>query len=345
VNANPTPQKEPQEPLGIIACVATGFEMIARHPTLLLLPILLDLFLWLGPRLSLTPIFQDFAADIHQLAQLPEIPADMRIEYISLENRLTTLGDQLNFFSILSPLPLLGLPSLMTLKMPVEGPNGARPEWFITTLLPVPLVLMGLFLVGLGLNARYVYDIANVVIAETTSPVPGPTTPVKLWHQLINVVLLILGVLLLGFFALVCFIIMMMTINPTIANLFLTLVMAFITFQFLHLPFTLPGLVLTRRTPREAIQESFMLMRGDFLTTFSFIFTLMLISWGFNVIWLLPVPTTWATLVGIGGHAFISTALLIALFIFYLARLDFLASMGANFAPTSATVQSASGLN
>ena len=42
--------------MGALACVTTGFEVTARHLELILLPLLLDLFLWLGPRLSVSPL-------------------------------------------------------------------------------------------------------------------------------------------------------------------------------------------------------------------------------------------------------------------------------------------------
>ena len=38
---------------------------------------------------------------------------------------------------------------------------------------------------------------------------------------------------------------------------------------------------------------------------------------GFNALWLTPSPESWMMLVGILGHAFITTALLSASFIYY----------------------------
>jgi len=43
-------QKALNSPIGILASLAAGFDRIAARPALILPPLLLDLFLWLGPR-------------------------------------------------------------------------------------------------------------------------------------------------------------------------------------------------------------------------------------------------------------------------------------------------------
>ena len=49
---------EPTPPVGVIESLTTGFETVASHLGLLLFPALLDLFLWLGPRLSIDNLIQ-----------------------------------------------------------------------------------------------------------------------------------------------------------------------------------------------------------------------------------------------------------------------------------------------
>ncbi len=56
--------------MGPLACITTGFEVVARAPWLAVLPLLLDLFLWLGPRLSVAPILQDFKAFLLQMSSM-----------------------------------------------------------------------------------------------------------------------------------------------------------------------------------------------------------------------------------------------------------------------------------
>src|SRR5215211_467087 len=43
-------------PPGVIGSLKAGFDVVAGHVFLILIPLLLDLFLWLGPRLSVSKV-------------------------------------------------------------------------------------------------------------------------------------------------------------------------------------------------------------------------------------------------------------------------------------------------
>jgi len=43
----------------------------------------------------------------------------------------------------------------------------------------------------------------------------------------------------------------------------------------------------------------------------------LLLSQGFNSLWVVPESNSWMMLIGILGHAFITTALLVASFVYY----------------------------
>ena len=98
-------------------------------------------------------------------------------------------------------------------------------------------------------------------------------------------------------------------------------------FVAFHLIFAIPGMVQLRRSPLHAIQESILLTRVDFVSISMLVLLILVISKGFNVVWTLPDPATWSNLIGIAGHAFVSTALTATLFVFYQDRLNFLPKM------------------
>jgi hypothetical protein len=52
-------------------------------------------------------------------------------------------------------------------------------------------------------------------------------------------------------------------------------------------------------------------------TTSLLLLVILVISEGLDVLWGVPLSTSWLTLVGIAGHAFISSSLLAATFIYY----------------------------
>ena len=47
---------------GVWSALAAGFDLTAKHPWLLLLPILVDIFIWLGPRLRFQEIIEQLVA-------------------------------------------------------------------------------------------------------------------------------------------------------------------------------------------------------------------------------------------------------------------------------------------
>ena len=50
-------KQQATEPIGVLQSLTSGFDFVTRHPDLMLPSILLDVFLWLGPRLSAYPLF------------------------------------------------------------------------------------------------------------------------------------------------------------------------------------------------------------------------------------------------------------------------------------------------
>ncbi|MFN3491118.1 MAG: hypothetical protein ACK40V_02765, partial [Anaerolineales bacterium] len=62
-------------PPGIINSIRAGFDSIASHITAILLPLGLNLFLWLGPRLRVNQFFDSFKGDIILAWQNGGIPA------------------------------------------------------------------------------------------------------------------------------------------------------------------------------------------------------------------------------------------------------------------------------
>jgi hypothetical protein len=52
-------------------------------------------------------------------------------------------------------------------------------------------------------------------------------------------------------------------------------------------------------------------------TSSLFVLSALVIAYGLNFVWNIPSSASWMTLVGITGHAFITTSLLAASFIYY----------------------------
>ena len=121
-----------------------------------------------------------------------------------------------------------------------------------------------------------------------------------------------------------------------VAGLMMAAMLSIALFVAIHLLFTVPGMVQLRRGLFRAIRESLLLTRVDFVNVVFLLGLILLISRGLNVVWTLPETDSWTTFVGVGGHAFVSTALTAGLFIFYQERLRYLEVMKQIFAARQA---------
>jgi hypothetical protein len=328
-------QRDPQKPLGTLTCLGMGFEIVARHLELLIIPILLDMLIWLGPRLSLAPLLEsaDFGAS---LAALAGTGMEMQQGMGLMRQFLAEMGGRFNLAVMLQPFPLEWPPSLMSstymsLKCAVGAcpdiityPELVRPSIEITSSWAALGVSVLLMIVGLGFNALYVRNIGIRVIEETEAALPGPDSALVLWWRLFKLLVLVLLLLFaMGnvlFFLAGCAGLVSISLSAVVVTMFFSLLM----FILLHLVFAVPGIVQRQIQPIQAIRESVMLARGDFLNVL-FLVMLAIVMWrGLNYVWSRPDPRTWQMWIGIGGHAFVSTALTAAIFVFYQDRLRFL---------------------
>ena len=92
-----------------MTAMIAGFNAVANHVYLILPPILLDVFLWLGPRLSLerilSPMIADMTATFEKLGN-----ADLAQAMTTSIDLGKEFAQQYNFFSLLRTLPV-GIPA------------------------------------------------------------------------------------------------------------------------------------------------------------------------------------------------------------------------------------------
>ncbi len=323
-------REEPQEPKGVIACLAAGFEVVAHHPALVVVPLLLDMFLWLGPRLSIAPVLMR-AGELLTTALTAEGTGIeiSQIQWIKLW--LDQMMEQFNLFVALRPGPVIGVPTLMSSPMLLVEEGGAswplpyaRPEIIVSS---APATLgwgLGLAALGLGLTAIYTRAVGIAVIDDLEYPIDGPDGWIAVWQRLLGFVLTLLLFFIPASGITGLFIGVVGLVNGYIAQVLLMTLISFAFFFLFHLLFVVPGIVQLRRPPLQAIRESILLTQGNILSVAGLILLILVVSDGLNVVWRLPAPSSWTMAVGIIGHAFISAALTATLFVFYHERLGFL---------------------
>jgi hypothetical protein len=81
--------------------------------------------------------------------------------------------------------------------------------------------------------------------------------------------------------------------------------------------FSAHGIYVNHLGALASVRRSMVMTRMTLPTTALFILSVFVISEGFDLLWRVPPETSWLTVIGVGGHAFITSALLAASFIYY----------------------------
>ena len=345
---NTRTQEEASGPLGVIGSLTAGFEMVGRHLWLIALPVLLDLFLWLGLRLSVAPLFQRFISFMTaQSAPDPALARQIEQAVLALEQ----VGEQFNLFSLLGALPLLDVPSLLAQHAPtVVTPLGEPRVFLITSVLTLIGWMAVLVPAGLMLGFLYLNSLAHRVRAmrpsdenekkSGSSQVEGAEQVVRVSSGLgkfINVFLFVAGLMVIGIVFVPLWLLvvgMVLMVAPPIGFLAWSISIGLGSYLVLHLLFVLPGVLLGERGLFQATVESFMLIQTQFPAVVGLILLVMVIYEGLGFIWVLPSGDSWMQLVGILGNGCIATGLTAATFVFYQERVGQLPKLRRALAET-----------
>lgn len=299
-------------PPGVWQTIAAGFDLTAKHFWLILLPVLLDSFYWLGPRLSVRPLVERFVT---------LLPADPAVAEIT--EQLIALAPRTNLFTSLS-VPVLGLPALMVGAAPPETPLPTRV--FELESLGLWLALFLLFsVVGLLLTAVYFS-----LIAQEVGRQPGNTSRlplamllgrmIGLWGKLLGLTLLVIALAVMVYVPLLPLSLLFGLFSALLAAFVLMAGPVLILWLIIYLFFAPHGLALNGRSLLQSATESIYLVRAHL---FSVVGLMMILFLGRNIlatILLLADDGSWLTLASIFGHAFVMTSLVAATFIYYRDR-------------------------
>jgi hypothetical protein len=296
-------------PPGVVGSLRAGFDAIASHFLVILLPLALDLWLWLGPHLSLEKLFKPILSDFSRIASaggVSEADIDNALKIYS------TLFHEFNLFSMLRTFPI-GIFSLMTGRMPLETPIGAPVIWQVNTTSSMLATLLGLTLAGWLGGGLFFHWVSAIVIPAQDDRIRS-----------------IQAVLQTTFFSLVWMVVSFFLGVPVILGIYLLFalssslaqgVLLFVGFlsMWLLVPlfFSPHGIFIKKQNALVSIVNGLRMARFTLPASGMFVLSTFLLGVGLNFLWSVPPEDSWMMLVGIFGHAFVTTALLAASFIYY----------------------------
>jgi len=300
------PRKLPPPP-GLIASLVRGFDSVANHVLVILPPLLLDLFLWLGPHLRLKSFFQPLIDQLPSMAKA--FPSNFP-DLTTVQQAWTTFMDQFNLFIILRTFPV-GATSLWGLAMPSQTPLGAPQSLDAGSFIEIVGWAVLLALLGWLVGALYYYWISNVTLHPESH---------SLWksiQQAIFLSIIWLGIVIV--FGLPAFMLVSVIsfFSPLLGQIMFFAGALLLIWLVMPVFFSAHGIFILQLDAFRSILGSLRMVRFTLPNTGLFLLVFVLINTGLNFLWNTPSQNSWLMLVGIAGHAFVSTALLAASFIYY----------------------------
>lgn len=308
--------------MGVIDSLSAGYRYLGRRVELLLIPVLLDLILWVAPRLSIAPLFEQVAAYYRGLAQWQEVSPDLRTMFQQVAQMLAEAGQQVNLLDLLVSSSLLQLPSLLLTTRPLPT-TSLRP---VTNLVAV-FGLSGLFgLLGLLVGVIYMHWLVRYLPIGAGSKQWGwrqfPLLLLRHWLQIVLFVLFAFGGMLLLSAVVSLGLMLIAFLSPSIGSFVGFLFSGMLLVVTIYLYFVPVGLIMDDLNLFKAIAQSFQLVRDNFAATLGLVILSRVISWGFTLILeRLIIYQPLGTLAAILINAYIGSGLAIGLLVFYRSRL------------------------
>jgi hypothetical protein len=305
------------QPPSIIQALLAGFNTIANKPDLILIPIILDLFLWFGPAWRVDGIFTPW------VKRLTDLPVGEGTEVITLlESYQSSLIDILANFNLalsLRTLPI-GVPSLMVSKPSFLNPLGRPLTFSLDSNFEFITFWLIFILAGFLLGSLYLQNISRQIIQIQNNSIQSLF---KSFIQIILMPVLILVILMILTLPLVLLITLVTFISPAISQIILIMAAGFILWAFLPLIFTPHGIFLYKQNLMAAMITSIKVVRFSMSKTAWFILFSYLMIEGLNYLWRSPNVDNWFLTIGILGHAFIVSAVVAASFHYFIEATKF----------------------
>jgi hypothetical protein len=310
-----TKKLELPPPPGVIVSLRAGFDAVASHVSLILVPLALDIILWLGPRLSVDGLLRPFVRYMFVQARRGVAASEID-QFLEAQSIFLDGLQSFNLLSLVSKFRTfpIGISSLLAQKMPAAGtPLG---EQNIVQISSLPLLLLIAFLltamgwVGGGLYFRWV---SGTTLGQEE-------TGISLLRAVVQTLILSLcwfiGLMVI-FLPMMFVLTLLALINPILANVAIFVIL-FLAFWLIVPLFFMPhGIFARRQNAFLSILTSLRMARFTFPSSGMFVISVLILSQGLNYLWSVPPNDSWMTLVGIAGHAFITTAVLAASFVYY----------------------------
>lgn len=302
----------PLPPPGLFASISSGFEAVARHIYVILLPVLLDGLLWLGPHVRVQALMQPIIASWATLSQEGLFEAEVLQQ---MQEIWSVAVARFNVLSLMNTFPI-GVPSLIASIAPENTPLGRAPEWQVGSMGQFVLIYALVILSGFVLGAIYLRWVAHVTLHTQQNPLSLKNMTwsvvhacfIMLGYGVIYVILLVPTMIVLTLLAL---------IDLGLAQFVAFLALFMFVGTLVPVYFSAHGVLVYGHNALLSFLQSIKLVRFTFPVSALFLIIMFVLYQGLSYLWRIPNESSWLLAVGILGHAYIGTALAAGGFIYY----------------------------
>lgn len=293
-------------PPGAMKALISGFNSIASNAGVILFPVLFDIFLWLGPRFKADGLIQPL------LDSLPEIQSQLPADQYQLFTRyFSEFRNGLNLFSVTRTMPL-GIFSLMSTSLATQTPFGIREAIGSTSFVVAFGSILLLTMVGWIFGSLFFRAVAKAALKQTERP--GFFRTILHGVLLSGLWMLLIIISYIPIIIIVFLISMLDGIFKTILLIMLSIPAAWILLMIYYSFF---GIFANSQNAFVSTRTSIRLLRYGLPPLGWFTMLVILISQVMDMLWRAAPADSWMMGVGIFGHAFVSTSLLAASFIYF----------------------------
>lgn len=236
------------------------------------------------------------------------------------------IAEHFNLWAALRTYPV-GITSLMVSPMPTTSPLGLSGKWELYTLGNAFIAFVLISIIGISFGTLYFSVVGQAAIAgEVSWRSAFDRWP---WASLQMLLLAVLFLVFIVFISIPASFILSFVLLSGISfgQCILFVFAGFIFWMILPLVFAPHGIVLNQNSFFSSLKVSTNLIRKTLPTTVLFILVIFLLSKGLDILWLVPEESSWIMLIGILGHAFITTGLLASSFVYYRDALSWIQGM------------------
>lgn len=301
--------------MGVIDTLSAGFDLVRKKPWLILPPVILDIGLWLAPRLSVRSMLSDLLRQVEaQVAASPEALSGLR----ESSQMLVAATEHANVLALISS-SLPGVPS-----MPIPGKTSffgwLQPSIELRFGLGFLGLILALLVAGLLIGTFYLGLIAQQVRDGHNSLQALRRRLPVYCLRLIGVFALLTALFMVVGFPLSLTASLLSLVSGSLGWMLMALFFYIGFWIMMYLAFVPAAILLTEDGALRAVWHSFNVVRRNFWSTLGLLVLIYIIQFGIMLVLERLTSSSAGALVAVVANAFIGTGLTTAVFVFYQDR-------------------------